>query len=61
VSDPVLKRHLVEALSQLQAVRKAGKKPDQRARNRVALMAGAGTMVATLKLRHKLTDKTEDA
>lgn len=62
VGDPVLKRHLVDALSQLQAARKAGKKPDHRARNFVALMAGAGTMiVATLKLRHKLTHKTEDA
>jgi uncharacterized membrane protein len=66
VSDPVLKRHVTDALSQLQAAGKARRKPEHRTRNLFALVAGTGAMiVATLKLRHKLgespTDTTDDA
>ena len=66
VSDPVLKRHVTDALSQLQAAGKVRRKPEHRTRNLFALVAGAGAMiVATLKLRHKLgdspTDTTDDA
>jgi uncharacterized membrane protein len=66
VSDPVLKKHVTNALSQLQAAGRVRRKPEHRTRNLFALVAGAGAMiVATLKLRHKLgespTDTTEDA
>jgi uncharacterized membrane protein len=66
VRDPVLKRHVADALSQLQAAGKARKRPDHKTRNLFALVAGAGAMTAaTLKLRHRLgekpTDTTEDA
>ena len=61
VSDPVLKRHVADALSQLQAAGKARKRPEHRARNLFALVAGAGAMIAaTLKLRHRLGDKPAD-
>jgi uncharacterized membrane protein len=66
VSDPVLKKHVTDALSQLQAAGKVRRKPEHRTRNLFALVAGASAMiVATLKLRHKLgespTDTAEDA
>jgi uncharacterized membrane protein len=66
VSDPVLKKHVADALSQLQAAGNIRRKPEHRTRNLFALAAGAGAMlVATLKLRHKLgespTDTTENA
>ncbi len=66
MGDPVLKKHVTDALSQLQAAGKVRRKPEHRTRNLFALVAGAGAMiVATLKLRHKLgespTDTTEDA
>lgn len=61
VSDPVLKRHVGDALSQLQAAGRVRRKPEHRARNLFALVAGAGAMiVATLKLRHKLGEKPTD-
>jgi uncharacterized membrane protein len=61
VSDPILKKHLHEALSQVQAVRATRKRPEHKARNLIAVAAGVGTIiVATLKLRHALADKPSD-
>ena len=60
-SDLVLRDHLVDALSHLQAVRLTRKRPDHRTRNLVALLTGAAAMVvATLKLRHALGGKVVD-
>ena len=58
-TDPVLKDHIRDALAQLQAARRTQKRPEHRARNVVALLAGA-MIVATLKLRHTLGGKPSD-
>jgi hypothetical protein len=61
VSDPVLKKHLADALSQVQGARKTRKAPEHRTRNLVAIVAGAGAMiVATLKVRQRLAEKPAD-
>jgi hypothetical protein len=61
-SDPVLKKHLLDALSQVQAARTTRKRSEHRARNVIALAAGVGAILAaTLKLRHTLNDKPSDA
>jgi hypothetical protein len=61
VSDPILKKHLREALAQVQAARTTRSRSPHRTRNLITLVAGGGTViVATLKLRHALADKTSD-
>jgi hypothetical protein len=61
VSDPILKKHLRDALSDVRDARAIRGRPEHRARNLIALVAGAATMVAaTLKLRHALADKPSD-
>jgi hypothetical protein len=61
VSDPVLKRHVADALSQVQAAGRARRRPEHRTRNLFALVAGAGALIAaTLKLWHGLGEKPTD-